>query len=58
MNFDLTEEIVAMQDMARKFAEREVLPRVREDAFNRDLVAKMGELGLFRLCISIQVWWG
>ena len=47
MNFDLTEEIVAMQDMARKFAEREVLPRVKEDAFKRDLVAKMGELGLF-----------
>ncbi|MBW1868367.1 MAG: acyl-CoA dehydrogenase family protein [Deltaproteobacteria bacterium] len=47
MNFDLTEEIVAMQDMARKFAEREVLPRAKEDAFKRDLVAKMGELGLF-----------
>jgi len=47
MNFDLTEEIVAMQDMARKFAEREILPRAKEDAFKRDLVAKMGELGLF-----------
>ena len=47
MNFDLTEEIVAMQDMARKFAEKEVLPRAKEDAFKRDLVAKMGELGLF-----------
>ncbi len=47
MNFDLTEEILAMQDMAGKFAEREVLPRVKEDAFKRDLVAKMGELGLF-----------
>ena len=47
MNFDLTQEIVAMQDMARRFAEREVLPRVKEDAFKKDLVAKMGELGLF-----------
>ncbi|MCJ7682850.1 MAG: acyl-CoA dehydrogenase family protein [Desulfobacteraceae bacterium] len=47
MNFDLTEEIVSMQDMARKFAEREILPRVKEDVFKRDLVAKMGELGLF-----------
>ncbi len=47
MNFDLTEEIVAMQDMARKFAEQDVLPRAKEDAFKRDLVAKMGELGLF-----------
>jgi len=47
MNFDLTEEIVAMQDMARKFAEQDVLPRAKEDVFKRDLVAKMGELGLF-----------
>ena len=47
MNLDLTEEIIAMQDMARKFAEKEVLPRAKEDAFKHDLVAKMGELGLF-----------
>ena len=47
MNFDLTEEIAAMQDMARRFAEREVLPRLKEDVFKRDLVEKMGELGFF-----------
>lgn len=47
MNFDLPEEIVAMQDMARKFAGLEILPRVKEDTFKRDLVTKMGDLGFF-----------
>lgn len=47
MNFDLNDETVAMQDMARKFAEREVLPRTEEEGFKRDLVTKMGELGFF-----------
>jgi glutaryl-CoA dehydrogenase (non-decarboxylating) len=47
MNFDLNEETLAMQDMARKFGEREVLPRIKEEGFKRDLVTKMGELGLF-----------
>ena len=47
MNFELNENMVAIQDMARRFAEQEVLPRVKEDAFKKDLVAKMGELGLF-----------
>ncbi len=30
MNFDLNQEALAMQDMARKFGEREVLPRIKE----------------------------
>lgn len=47
MNFQLNEEIIAIQDMARKFTQREVLPRLKEDGFKRDLVASMGELGLF-----------
>ncbi|MBW1682882.1 MAG: acyl-CoA dehydrogenase family protein [Deltaproteobacteria bacterium] len=47
MHFDLNEETKVMQDMARRFAEREVLPRIREDGFKRDLVSKMGDLGLF-----------
>lgn len=47
MNFDLTEEHQAIQDMARRFATREVVPRVNEEEFKADLVAKMGELGLF-----------
>ena len=47
MHFDLNEETVAMQDMARKFGEKEVTPRIEEDEFKRDLVERMGELGLF-----------
>lgn len=51
MEFELNEQIRAVQDMASKFAQREVLPRVEEDEknhrFQRDLLDKMGELGFF-----------
>ncbi|MEW5911880.1 MAG: acyl-CoA dehydrogenase family protein [Thermodesulfobacteriota bacterium] len=47
MNFDLSAETAAMQETARRFALREVAPRVKEDHFKRDLVSRMGELGLF-----------
>jgi len=47
MNFDLTEEQAAMEQMARIFAEKEVGPNLHKEEFNRDLVRKMGELGLF-----------
>lgn len=47
MDFDLSQEVVAIQDMAHRFAQREILPKVKEEGFNRDLVTKMGELGFF-----------
>ena len=51
MDFEFNEEIKAIQDMAGKFVQREILPRVAEDdknnTFQRDLVKKMGELGFF-----------
>jgi glutaryl-CoA dehydrogenase (non-decarboxylating) len=47
MNFELNEQEMAIQEMARRFAQREVLPRLAEEGFKRDLVAKMGEVGLF-----------
>ena len=51
MDFEFNEEIKAIQDMARKFVQKEILPRVAEDdksnTFQRDLVKKMGELGFF-----------
>ncbi len=47
MNFDLTEEQAAMEDMAKKFAEKEIVPRLKEERFDRDLISKMGQLGLF-----------
>jgi len=51
MNFDLSEDIIAIQDLARKFVQNEILPRVAEDeknhTFQRDIVKKMGEIGFF-----------
>jgi glutaryl-CoA dehydrogenase (non-decarboxylating) len=51
MNFELTSEIEAIRDTARKFAQKEIMPRVAQDeenhAFQEDLVKKMGALGFF-----------
>jgi glutaryl-CoA dehydrogenase (non-decarboxylating) len=47
MDFGLGEEVTAIQNMARKFAQQEILSGPEEDGFKRDLVTKMGELGLF-----------
>jgi alkylation response protein AidB-like acyl-CoA dehydrogenase len=55
MNFDLTEEQKMIQDMARKFAEREIKPVAAEldrtHEHPAELVAKMGELGLMGVAI-------
>ncbi len=55
MNFELTEEQKMIQDMARKFAEREIKPVAAElDRTHQhpaDIVAKMGELGLLGVTI-------
>ena len=51
MDYNFSEEIIAIQDMARKFAQNEILPRVAEDeenhTFQKDIVNQMGELGFF-----------
>ena len=47
MNFDLTVDQQAILDTARKFSDREILPRIKEEEFNRDLLEKMGDLGFF-----------
>lgn len=47
MNFDLNEEQAAMEQMARNFAEKEIVPNLKNEEFNRELVGKMGQLGLF-----------
>jgi short/branched chain acyl-CoA dehydrogenase len=53
MDFDLTPEQRAIQQLAREFAEGEVRPKAeemdREERFPYELVAKMGELGFFGL---------
>jgi len=55
MNFELTEEQQMIQDMAKKFAEREIKPVAAElDRTHRhpaEIVAKMGELGLLGVTI-------
>lgn len=49
MNFSLTEEQKMLQDSARKFAEKEIVPTMEEDlqnhTFRPEIVRKMGEMG-------------
>ncbi|GAW93042.1 glutaryl-CoA dehydrogenase Acd [Calderihabitans maritimus] len=56
MNFALTEEQRMLQEMARKFAEKEILPTLEEDEknhrFRPELVRKMGELGFFGCAVD------
>jgi glutaryl-CoA dehydrogenase (non-decarboxylating) len=51
MDFDLTDELLAVRDLAREFAEKEIAPTAarddREKNFRADLVKKMGELGFY-----------
>ena len=51
MDFKFSEEIAAVRDVARKFVDKEVRPRVAQDekthTFQRDLVDQMAELGFF-----------
>ena len=58
MNFDLTDEQKMIQEMARKFAEREIKPVAAEldrtHAHPADICAKMGELGLMGVAIPDQ----
>ena len=53
MNFDLTDEQRAIQNLARDFAQHEVKPRAeemdREERFPYELVAQMAELGFMGL---------
>ncbi|MGV8075565.1 MAG: acyl-CoA dehydrogenase [Syntrophobacteraceae bacterium] len=55
MNFELTEEQQMIQDMARKFAEREIKPIAAElDKTHRhpaEITAQMGELGLMGVTV-------
>ena len=51
MDFGLSEELTAVRDLARDFAEKEIAPTAAKDdkerAFRKDLVLKMGELGFY-----------
>jgi glutaryl-CoA dehydrogenase (non-decarboxylating) len=51
MDFELSEELSAVRDLAREFAEKEISPTAgqddKESKFRKDLLLKMGELGFF-----------
>ena len=61
MNFDLPEELIAVRDLARYFAAKEIAPTAVEDdrerRFRRDLVLKMGELGFYG-CVVPEAYGG
>jgi alkylation response protein AidB-like acyl-CoA dehydrogenase len=56
MNFELSQEQMLLRDMARKFAEQEMLPSLREYEsarnVNYELLKKMAPLGLRGIHIS------
>jgi glutaryl-CoA dehydrogenase (non-decarboxylating) len=54
VDFELNEEMKIMQETARRFAEREILPRMKEEGFKRDMVARMGELGFFGCAFPVR----
>ena len=51
MDFELSDELTAVRDLAREFAEKEIAPTAAKDDkeknFRPDLVKKMGELGFY-----------
>ena len=51
MDFELSEDLIAVRDLAREFAEKEIAPTAAKDdkekTFRGDLVKKMGELGFY-----------
>jgi glutaryl-CoA dehydrogenase (non-decarboxylating) len=51
MDFALSDELLAVRDLAREFAEKEIAPTAaqddREKKFRKELLLKMGELGFF-----------
>ncbi len=51
MDFDLSDELIAVRELAREFAEKEIAPTAAKDdkekTFRGDLVRKMGELGFY-----------
>ncbi|MBW2062788.1 MAG: acyl-CoA dehydrogenase family protein [Deltaproteobacteria bacterium] len=54
MNFDLNSDQKAILETARRFSQQEILPRIKEEEFKRDLVEKMGELGFFGCAFPLR----
>ncbi|HZA58930.1 MAG TPA: acyl-CoA dehydrogenase family protein [Solirubrobacterales bacterium] len=56
MNFELTDEQRLISESAREFADKEIVPRVRDndraERFDRELASKMGEVGYLGAPVS------
>jgi glutaryl-CoA dehydrogenase (non-decarboxylating) len=61
MDFELSEELIAVRDLAREFAEKEIAPTAAQDdkqhKFRKDLIKKMGELGFYG-CVIPETYGG
>jgi glutaryl-CoA dehydrogenase (non-decarboxylating) len=61
MDFELSDELIAVRDLARGFAEKEIAPAAAEDdrqqRFRKDLAVKMGALGFYG-CVIPEVYGG
>jgi glutaryl-CoA dehydrogenase (non-decarboxylating) len=61
MDFNLSDELIAVRDLARDFAAREIAPTAAEDdrqqRFRKDLAVKMGELGFYG-CVIPEAYGG
>jgi alkylation response protein AidB-like acyl-CoA dehydrogenase len=59
LNFDLTPDQIALQEMVREFAQAEVAPRAeqldREAMFPTDLFQKLGDLGVMSIPFSEEL---
>ena len=59
MDFDLTDEQREIQALAREVADTEIAPNAaewdREHRFPRELVARLGELGLMGVCVPQEL---
>ncbi|MBI4482454.1 MAG: acyl-CoA dehydrogenase family protein [Acidobacteria bacterium] len=55
MSFELSEELLAMRDVAREFAKKEIAPTLEQDEkehrFRREIVKRMADLGFFGVVI-------
>lgn len=61
MDFDLSEDLLAVRELARTFAEKEIAPTAmaddREHLFRRELFNQMGQLGFFG-CVFPEAYGG
>ena len=56
MDFDLSDELLAVRELGREFAEKEIAPTAaaddRDHHFRREIFEKMGQLGFFGCVVS------